>query len=797
MTLVLAMILGVPGWAQSQTVIDDKPIAISIAAKPLGDALHELSRSTGVPIAFAPSLVAGKTAPAVTGTLTARQALTQLMVGSGLEAEQDGASIVIRASTPKSSESSLPAVKVIGQLERDGTTEGSGSYRALYTNTATKFDLSPRETPQTVTTITRQQMDDFSMTSVDDALETTSGVFVYKQALLGNGYYSRGFTMQTQYDGMLNPIGINNQYAAQVDNAFLDRVEVLQGASGLLAGAGNPGGTINLIRKRPTDNFQAHTEVQIGSWNHRRFIGDISGPLVESGQIKARLVALADDTDSFVNYVYNKRIGIYGAIEANISSSTKLSASIQYQSDKTNNSAGVPLAEDGSDLGLSRSNFFGDPREIYTKEYTLYTLSLEQKLSNNWKAKLSYNHQNAPTKAIGYNFLFGPANRITGDGPSIYGGSNYATRTSSDAIDGYIIGSFSAFDRKNELVLGFNSSDYKNPYGGSGYSDGTPINVYTFNPASLSAFQSSWAYSGNDHIRQIGAYAVGRFALADNLKLILGSRVSWYTTSSTYTYIDVSGPQPSQSDQKKNGVVSPYAGIVYDVSDNTSIYASYSDIFNPQNNKNINGNYLKPVVGSNYEIGIKGDLFSRKINYSAALFRLDQANLASIDNSSTPDQIIICGGTCYTAADKVQSQGIDLGINGEISRGWNLAASYTYVSSKYSSGDQQGQRFMTSLPRNSLRLATIYKVPQTDLSIGGDIRAFSRIYKTDNETYYINRGKLALVGLVAKYYITPKTDLTLRVDNIFDKRYYSTVAGLNYSSFGEPRRVSLNLKYHF
>ncbi|MFT4193239.1 TonB-dependent siderophore receptor [Ottowia sp.] len=778
-----------------------------IPAGPLDAALDRFARAAGVNLAYDQALVAGRSTRGVSGSLSVTSGLLKLLEGSGLEPlAQPGGGYSLRrsaraaapAAVPTSDAATLAEVKVTAQAIQDGTTEGSGSYKASYTSTATKLALSPRETPQTISVITRQQMDDFSMTSVDDALKATSGVFVWEKGLLGATYYSRGFKMQTQFDGISNPAGINDQYSAPIDSAFLDRIEVLQGASGLLTGPGNPGGTINLIRKQPTEVFQAQTELQIGSWNQKRLVGDISGPIVESGKIRGRLVAVVDNSDSFTNYVFKKSNGAYGVITADISPLTKISGSIQHWHEKTNNSIGVPFASDGSSLGLSRDSFFGDPREVYVKEHTLYTASLDQKLPNEWGFNASYNHGKHPTKAIGYNWLFGSVDKNTGDGLSIYGGSDYEKRTSYDALDAYITGPLAAFGRKHELVFGASFSNYKVPYGGIGYSDGTPINVYTFDPLSLPVFHPSWTYSGNDRTRQVGAYAVGRFELADNLKVIVGSRFSWYDTSTLYIYQDASGPQPSTSSQKENGVASPYAGVIYTFSSQASIYASYSDIFNPQSNKNLNGSYLEPVVGSNYEIGIKGSVLDRKLNYSIALFRLMQTNLASIDNSATPEQMIICGGDCYRAADKVQSQGLDIGLNGEISTGWNLAAGYTYVSSKYAAGDQKGQPYMTTLPQHSLRIATNYRIPQTKWSVGGDIRAFSKIYNANDEQgYYISRGALTIVGLVGKYEITPKADLTLRVDNLFDKKYYATVDSLTFSPYGQPRKVSLSLLYRF
>jgi outer membrane receptor for ferric coprogen and ferric-rhodotorulic acid len=166
----------------------------------------------------------------------------------------------------------------------------------------------PRETPQTITVITRQKIDDFGLTDVDKVLESTSGVFVEKVGNNGANHYSHGFQMQSQYDGQTNPVGIGGFGVGNTphDSAFLDHVEIQQGAAGLLSGAGEPGGTINLVRKRATYDFQAHVEAQAGSWDKKRLVGDISGPLVSSGRIRGRVVV---KFRLFIN-LFNKQIRV-------------------------------------------------------------------------------------------------------------------------------------------------------------------------------------------------------------------------------------------------------------------------------------------------------------------------------------------------------------------------------------------------------------------------------------------------------------------------------------------------------
>ena len=791
-----------PALAQAAAPAAHGQHAYDIPAQPLGLTLTRIATESGQPVSVDAAQVAGITAPAVRGSYTAEQAVRAALAGSGLAVARtgSGALTVVRSpaapAAPAASAAAAPTlgeVRVTAEAARgDGTTEGTGSYQATATNTATKLHLTPRETPQTISVVTSQQMRDFAMTSVDDALKAVSGVYVQNRGNNGAEYLSRGFNMQSQFDGIPNPIGLsNNSRNPQIDNAFIDRAEVLQGAAGLLTGGGQPGGTVNLVRKRPTQSFQAEAEVQLASWNGRRIVGDVSGPLAESGRIRGRLVAVADNTESFIDYAYRNRRAIYGVVEADLTPTTTFDASVQYQQDTGRNDFGAPFASDGSEPGVRRSAFWGDGGSRTVKDYTLTTLGLTQQLAGDWQAKAQFSHGKNNADTFRYAYVSGSLDVTTGSGLTLNRMSNVIGDTPSNAIDVYTSGPFQLLGRKHEAAFGLNGSSMRWAYRGAGYLSPMPFNIHTFDPGSLGEIPEGTPYFGDTKTTQLGAYGVARFSLTDSLKLITGMRVSSYKDENLIT---------GRTNTKESGVISPYAGLVYDLTSQTSVYASYSDIFNPQSQKSADGSTIKPVVGSNYEVGIKGELLDKRLNVSAAVFRLEQTNLARLDDSITPDPANACGGTCYVAADKVVSQGIDLGASGELAQGWNVAAGYTLTDAKYASGAMDSQRFRTTLPRQSLRLSTAYSLPGTGWTVGGSLSARSKIYLDGTASgvpYTLRSGGLVLVGLMAKYEINPKAELTLAISNLFDRAYREHLEGKNYSPWGEPRKFTANLKYRF
>lgn len=787
LALAIALVFAAPALHAQDTPGAQTPRQISIPAQPLAEALNDWARQTQVQLIVQQGLVAGRTAPAVSGQLTPAQALQRLLAGSGLAGVAQGRVIVVKPAAPGDAGAALAAVTVVAAQDRSGPSEGSASYAARSSGVATGLDLSLRETPQTLTVVTRQKMDDFALDSVEEVLESTSAIFVQRQGGDGAQYFSRGFRLQSQYDGMPNPLGIGeDNFSPSPDSAFLDRVEILQGASGLTSGAGEPGGTINLVRKRPTEQFQAHAEAQVGSWNKRRLVGDISTPLTASGKVRGRVVAFTDHSDSFTDYIFDNRQGVYGVVEAEVTDGTMLSAMVTYQKNKFNSHYGVPMAPDGSDLGLPRSSFFGVSNGDSTRESLSYTLNLDQRLPGEWRLKTAYTHGRTDVDNVPSN-IGGTLNLATGAGLRIFNALQQR-ETDADVFEAYATGPLDLLGRRHELAFGASLSKLKYRNRMTDYVS-TDFNLYNFDRASVTRPAGTYPdWTEGDTTEQQGVYGVARFNLTNSLKWILGGRVSWYEFRAA-----------GVRDQKETAVFTPYTGLVYDLGENYSVYASYADIFKPQSSRMAGGSTVEPVVGKNFELGIKGEFLQKRLNASAAVFRLEQTNLAEVDPSVPYDESNICRGNCFLPAGLVVSQGIDLGVNGELARGWKIGAGYTYVDSDYRSGDQNGMPYLSYAPDHILRAYTTYQIPGSSWTVGGNLRLQSKVF-TKTESFYIQQKTYALVGLMAKYQINRQAEVGITVNNLFDRKYYDAIG--SYSTkleniYGAPRQVAVNFRYAF
>ncbi len=228
-----------------------------------------------------------------------------------------------------------------------GTTEGTARYTSGSTGTATGLQLSARETPQSVSVITRQLMDDAGQLTVSQTLEASApGLSVSRSDSNRYQFSSRGFGVSNfQFDGLASPINsLWNFGATDMDTAFYDRVEIVRGATGLLNGSGDPSATVNFVRKQPRETAGGHTSLTLGRWNLRRAEADLSLPLDREGRVHGRVVAVQSDSDSYVSHFGQRRQGLYAVVSAALTPATRLVTSLEYQKNTSPGmGAGFPL----------------------------------------------------------------------------------------------------------------------------------------------------------------------------------------------------------------------------------------------------------------------------------------------------------------------------------------------------------------------------------------------------------------------------------------------------------------------
>lgn len=774
------------------SVVLAAPVHLNLPAQDLSASLTQLSQATGMHIAYDAAQVTGKHAPAVSGSLEPGQALNHLLAGSGLSAQVQGNSArVIRAPLAAGDGTmTLDDINIDSQtssLAGLATTEGSGSYTTGSMTTATKLPLSIRQTPQSVSVITRQRIDDQGMNDLNDVVKYAPGVTLRKFGSDRQQFLARGFTIDNlMYDGL--PTIVSNftlDTISGADLAMYDRVEVVRGATGLMTGAGSPSATLNLVRKRPTATPQVSVTTSAGSWDRYRTEVDASNKLNESGTLRGRVVTAYEKGNSFVDERDKERQTFYGVLEADLNDSTTwtLGASKQ-RDDATSDWGSLPAGRNGENLHLPRSTFLSNDWAYWDRDNISVFTDLTHRFDSGWSAKL------AAARIWAESDMF--SSYMTTLGATGFGQASgqYDTTDVQTNLDGSLSGPFQLFGREHDLMFGVSRREEKFDQTG-GYYGSTPINIYDFNPHSIPKpdISTRTGYESKNTATEDGVYAAARFNPIDPLHIIVGSRISWY---------DYKNRSANTGDYKVTQEVTPYAGVVYDLNETYSAYASYTEIFKPQNQQDLGGGILDPMTGESYEIGLKGEYLDGGLNASLALFDMTQENRAY----AIPDQPATCqqqNRTCYEAAGEVRSRGIDAEVTGALTPDWQFSAAYTLVLSQYVKDRtfEKGNLFAPNQPKHLFKAATTYHLPGdlNKMRVGADVLAQSETYNRVGNGHSV-QDAYAVVGLMAGYRFDEHWDARVNLNNVFDEKYWQGIPTATGSGvYGDPRNVMFSLKW--
>ncbi|KGU53999.1 ligand-gated channel [Xanthomonas phaseoli pv. phaseoli] len=677
--------------------------------------------------------------------------------------------------------------------------------------TTTRLPLTLQETPQSVSVIGLQRLEEQSLFSIDDVMRHVTGVNVSFYDTQRPLYFARGFQITDfQVDGLPTYSGATNQ---EYDTVFYDRIEVIRGANGLLTGAGIPSATVNLLRKRPGKDFDASFGVSTGTWDFRRMQADVNAPLTEDGRFRSRVVAAWQDRDYYYDRYHDNKMSGMAVLEGDLTESSTLTVGYQRQDNTPVGSTWgtVPFfAADGSFANLSRSTNMAPEWTRWQRETSTAFANLEQRFGQDWLLRVNTAHTKGAVQSLRVYGTGYPA----ADGSGVFLRANAGeTQDTRDSVDVYLSGGFALFGRQHDVVIGGSWQDLQSTtytvaqaYPDDWATCGSERCYFIPNIRNWNGDASEVAYARTGARRQArttqrGVYASTRLRLADPLSLIAGARLSsWETRTQAF---DASGSYTGTSGRYEvSDEVTPYVGLVYDIVPDVSVYASYTEIFNPQNYRDKDNNLLAPVEGSNLEAGIKAQLFDGHAMATAAVFEAKQDNYA-VRDMTQPEASLPDGSSAYIGVDGTKSRGWEVDVNGEVRPGWSINAGYTHVKVTRAPTDA----IYANLPEDYLQLSTQWRLPGTwdRLSIGGGVswqsavRGFNIARPTGDGTgattpVTVVQNPYALVHFNANYRISDQWTATLAVRNAFGKTYW---ANLDYQNYGEPRFVSVSLRWRY
>lgn len=646
---------------------------------------------------------------------------------------------------------------------------------------ATNLPLEIKDTPQSISTIDKETLRDFGASGSNDALRFATGLVVDEWETNRTSFQARGFdVMLTQIDGL----GMTNDWGlveSQKDAYLFERIEVIRGANGLLTGVGNASGTINFVRKRPTNKDGGEVIATAGSYGLKRLALDYNKVLADDGSWAGRLVVAHEDKDSHLRALHNRRSTVYGVVEGQVGNDGVLTLGLTIQDARQRSpmwgSLTLPYA-DGTladfDVSVSTSQDWTRWNNRSIDAFAEYTHTL----SADWEGKLTFNHREGKdsTRLL---YAYSLTGTLNNDNTGLFGWpyrSQGDTRT--DVVDANLTGRFSAFGRRHEAIFGLSHSRQKNytiSYDAGG-SIGLPLPAFPYGGDVFP--EPDWGATsvgadGNQQITRL--YAATRLALTERLKGIVGANAISLKRDGTSIY----GGGVALTNEKTNKL-SPYLGLTYDITPDVLAYASYSDIFQAQDQRDVNGAFLAPMKGVNTEVGLKAEWLDRKLLTTFAVFGAEQKGLATIAGFDPVAQ-----QNWYEPKD-VKSRGFELEVTGRLDEDTRLSLGYTQL--RLTGPD--GKDIYEWVPRKTLKLLAESRLPMLPaLKLGGAARWQSDISKIGGA----RQDAYLVASAFAACELSDFATVRLNVDNVFGKKYLRTV---QYGAiYGAPRTASISLEY--
>ncbi len=668
---------------------------------------------------------------------------------------------------------------------------------------ATGLSLTLRETPQSITVIDRQRIEDFALTNTGTLLEQVVGLNVQRFDSDRTMFTARGFDVSNvQVDGIGTPLRFNIQFG-EMDTLFFERIEVIRGASGLTTGVGNPSATINYIRKRPTRERSLYLGGYVGSYDAWRVEADANVPLDADGDIALRVVGAHDMRDSHMINYDNKRTLGGATLSAAITPDLKATVGYTHQYNISHGSGWSSVVhhyDDGTRIDHDRSANFAPPWAYWTVLDEQAFGELAYSLGD-WTIKGIFTMKHADEEQALLYVGFGNPNRATGLGLNGYSGryQAYGMRYTADL---QAAGPFTLFGREHQLTMGA-SWTQERVRQWEAYALPTPFpipipdfrnfaNVHT----PLPDFENPRRLEVDELERQKRGYIASQLNMADWLKTVVGTSYVNYKKTGVYY---------GGATYRENTKFNPYVGVLVTPVSNVTFYGSYTTTFNPQGEVDVNRVRLDPIDGTNLEAGVKSEWFNNKLYVSAAVFRTRQANLAEfdqnvIDDNGTPlDPTDDSFFSAYRQVDST-AKGFEIEIAGHLTPVWQISGGYTGLKIE----DKNGNPTRTYQPRKSLKLSTNYRFPElNNLAIGAQGR-----WQGDTFDIYPLAGvgdidfrqkAYGVLDLMASIDVSENIRATLNVRNVTDKTYITSMAAAAYDmgNFAPGRNFTFSLSAKF
>lgn len=662
----------------------------------------------------------------------------------------------------------------------DGPVQG---YKASRSASATRTDTALHETPQSVSVVPKDVLEDTGSTRLQDALDYAGGVGRANN-FGGQGLTTvtvRGFTTGEYYR---NGFPMNRGYPNAPDAASLERLEVIRGPATSLYGRGDPGGTFNVVTKQPLPEQKVTLGSQFDDQGMHRATLDASGPLNQDGSLAYRLNVLGEGGDSFRDHVESERYEVAPVLSWQVNEATK----IVFEGDFMRNNH--PL-----DRGLTR---YTTQTGSASRDTNVWEKGSDNLLHNdNDMAQLRFEHalNDDWTLAGGFQWLDGTlhgnaveANGAPADGRTLQRNFNWRKLDWTDRdYQLNLTGHFDTGAFSHTLLTGveYEDYDYQSIILRSSAANGTyPIDLY--NPVLGQPRPALTRTTTNDkeNLKTWAWFIQDQVALTERLKALAGVRIERFEHQYDNYLPGAKGWEAAEN------AATPRFGLIYDLTDTLAVYANTARSFKPNSGASRQGDGFEPEKGKSYELGMKWEALDGQLSIDGAVYHIVKENVLTRDPVD-PNYSI--------AAGQVRSRGLDLNIAGNITPEWRVIGGYAYVDAEVTKDNRlpTGTR-LANIPRNSFSLLNTYEFQDgfaKGLGLGVGVKYVDdRNGQTEAVTYTMER--YSVVDLLSFYKVNEHVRLNLDVKNVFNKGY-DEGAFNTYAYPGAPRTVQAGVAYTF